>query len=730
MRNLAAWANRSVPIVPVMPATPNLFHRSLQPAELLHEDRSSQSLPPELACLLVIMALRSQYEARGLRLSWRLACLGVLAIASCGATASATERIENDDSVFPLIKGEQRHIRFHDPDSLPGVYVPPTAPPPTVREPLPDDALRPLPLDEAIRMALSNSVVVRQLAGAVAVSSGRTIYDPAITNTTIDQQRAAFDPNVVVNNTFSRVQVPTAFDLPGPGNTTIISPKTQNYNLNAGVTQRNLLGGTSGVAFGDVNSRFAPGFSALNPQNAYATELSYTQPLLRGAGVLANRVPIVLARIDTERSFFALRDSVQELVRGVIDAYWQVVFARTDVWAREIQVKQAEEAFERATGRREIGIADITETAQARAALANFRASLIASRANLLTREAALAGILGMPPTEPFALLPVTPPTDGRVPFDWNQVVDVAQMRRPDLIELKLVLEADQQNLVLARNQQQPNLDLVALYRWNGLEGTTPDFTTLSTNSGEATDWTVGVNFSVPLFLRAERASVRSAELLLTRDRAALEQGVQTVQQVLANNFRNLDQFYMQYEAFTAAREAAKENLERQFAAYQVGVDVVFLNVLQAISDWGNSVSQQAQALTQYNIELANLERETGTILETHAIFLFEDRFCRLGPLWIDPKRCKLYPEAIHPSDNAERYPAGDEASEQFFDLDDYPQRLPPTDEPLPYPAEERLPEERLPETLPSTLEANPNTLTPDAELAFPPSIAPPPTSP
>ena len=160
----------------------------------------------------------------------------------------------------------------------------------------------------------------------------------------------------------------------------------------------------------------------------------------------------------------------------------------------------------------------------------------------------------------------------------------------------------------------------------------------MSTNGGQATDWTVGVNFSVPLFLRAERAGVRSAELLVTRDRATLEQGVQTARQILANNFRNLDQFYTQYEAFTEAREAAKDNLERQFAAYQIGVDVIFLNVLQAISDWGNSVSLQAQSFTQYNIELANLERETGTILETHGVFMYEDRYCSLGPLWIDPK--------------------------------------------------------------------------------------------
>jgi outer membrane protein TolC len=629
---------------------------------------------------------------------------------AAAATVAWAERVEYDNGVFPLIKGEQRQVRFRDPAALPDVYVPPTPPPPTVREPLPADAVQPLSLDDAIRMALANSEVVRQLAGVIAVSSGRTIYDPAITNNTIDQQRGAFDPTITVDNTFTRLEPPLAVRVPdnpldptGPGQTVLSGVQTQTHGVSAGVSQRNYLGGTSAVRFGNDASRIAPGFFALNPQDRYAAELSYTQPLLRGAGVLANRVPVVLARIDTERSFFALRDSLQELVRGVIEAYWQVVFARTDVWARDIQVKQAEEAFNRATARFEQGIADITETAQTRAAYAQFRANLISSRANLLAREAALAGMLGLPPTEPFALQPITPPTSELIPFDWNRVTEVAQIRRPDLIEMKLILEADQQQLILARNQRQPNLDLVGLYRWNGLDGTTPEGTQITTQGGESTDWTFGVNFSVPLFLRSERASVRSAELLIARDRAVLEQGVQSARQILANNFRNLDLFYMQYEAFTVSREAAKDNLERQFAVYEVGIDAIFLNVLQAISDWGNSVSQQAQALTQYNIELANLERQTGTILETHAVFLYEDRFCSLGPLWIDPKVCTLYPRAISPGPNAEIYPAGDEPSEQFFDLKDYPQRLPGVDEEIPY-----APPENIPETLPPIEEIGP----------------------
>lgn len=618
---------------------------------------------------------------------------------------SPVPRGANDDGVFPLIKPEQRRIRFRDPAQLPDVNVPPTPPPPTVEKPRDPAAERLISLDEAIRLALANSEVVRVLAGSVAVSSGRTIYDPAIANTAIDQQRAQFDPALSVDNTFTQVEPPAAFfDPADPGRAVFGGVQTQNHNASINLSQKNLMGGTSALGVFNDASRFSPGVFPLNPQNRYSTGLSYTQPLLRGAGVLANRVPVVLARIDTERSFFQFRDSVQELVRGVIEAYWALVFARTDLWAREMQVRQAQAAFERADARQRLGLADVSEVAQTRLALAQFRATVINARSNVLAREAALANILGLPPTEPTALVPTTPPTTERIQFDWNEIVQIAQERRPDLIELKLVLEADQQRLLLARNQMQPNLDLVGLYRWNGLEGQMPNLDRTGTGGNEATDWTLGVNFSVPLLLRQERAAVRSAEMLIARDRAALEQGVHAARHLLGLSYRNLDQFFAQTEAYREAREAARLNLERQFTVYLVGQDVIFLNVLQAISDWGNSVSLQAQALSQYNIELANMERETGTILETHGVFMYEDRFCRLGPLWIDPQRCEFYPRDVRPGPNADRYVAGEEPAEESFDLDDYPKRpagaralgIGPSEEP-PAPPEALPPPEAVP---------------------------------
>src|SRR5262245_11484950 len=75
---------------------------------------------------------------------------------------------------------EQKHLDLRHPSQLPRAPLPTVPPPPTVSEPPEPATPQELSLDEAIRLALQNSKVVRVLAGVTAVPSGRTIYDPAI----------------------------------------------------------------------------------------------------------------------------------------------------------------------------------------------------------------------------------------------------------------------------------------------------------------------------------------------------------------------------------------------------------------------------------------------------------------------------------------------------------------------------------------------------------------------
>jgi outer membrane protein TolC len=573
-----------------------------------------------------------------------------------------------------VILPEQRRLQIRGPEQMTPTLYGAAPKPATVTQPQEETPERFLPLNEAINIALRNSEVVRVLGGITANTSGRTIYDVAITNTGIDQQRAAFDPQLRINNGWNANRFPTAVPNPiDPTQTDIVGGRTHNHAFDLGLSKQNQLGGISDLSVNANQQRFPGDLAPLDPQNRSNVDLSYTQPLLQGAGLAVNQAPIVLARIETERSYFQYKESVQRLVQGVIEAYWALVFAKTDLWAREQQVKQAAFAFERTTARVAAGDANAGELAQSKLALENFRASLLASQANVLQRQAALMNILGYPPYEPERLTPVTPMVDQLIEIDWELINDLAARQRPDIIELKLILDADRQRLIQADNQAQPRLDTGALYRWNGLEGEVPAGNRVRSDAGEFNDWSLTVNFAVPLGLRRERALLRQTQLLIRRDQANLNQGLHAMQHLLALNLRNLDQFYAQYERFKSVRQAAEQNLELQLSRYNEGVES-FIVVLQAIVDWGNSVSSEAQSLSQYNIELAALELQTGTILESHGVVFYEERFQSIGPFG----RCgndRCYPEALPPSDEVDRYPTGDQPSEENFDLQDPVQR-------------------------------------------------------
>ena len=350
-----------------------------------------------------------------------------------------------------------------------------------------------------------------------------------------------------------------------------------------------------------------------------------------------------------------------------------MVQARTELWAREIQVDQSQKAYNRLEAQFRSGLAHQGDVAQPKLAYANFRANLIAAQANVLQREAALRNMIGLPPEDGERIVPSTPPTRDQIQFRWEEINDTAQSRRPDLVELNLILMADQKRLVQSRNLAQPQLDAVALQQWNGLSGRVLSGNQLSSGLGDHNNWTMGISFSVPLSLRTSRAQVRNQELLIAKDRANIQQNLHQIEHLLATSLRTIDQNFLQYEAFRDARQAAKENLEVRVQRLFTGNEN-FLNFLQGVTDWGNAVASEAQSLATYNTELAGLERQTGTILETHGIRFIEERFASIGTRG----RCfeeECYPRDLRPQTSESRYEDSGKPAEEFFDLQDFPRR-------------------------------------------------------
>ncbi len=250
-----------------------------------------------------------------------------------------------------------------------------------------------------------------------------------------------------------------------------------------------------------------------------------------------------------------------------------------------------------------------------------------------------MRNILGLPPADNRRIVPDTAPTEARLEPDWE--TSVAQMLafQPDIVQQQLLVRLTELQLLLARNQLLPQLNLNALYQFNGLghqldgseavssgAGLTvldPIRSLKSRNAGvndpaaepnDFNQWQVGLTFSAPIGFRAPLANVRQAQYQLLRQRAFLQQIVHQTTHSLARFFLEVDANYKQFRTAQRLRAAAQLRLEAQRAFYEEG-RITIDRLLDAVSQYANAIAQEAQFKTSYNTSIAALEEAKGTLL-------------------------------------------------------------------------------------------------------------------
>jgi hypothetical protein len=190
---------------------------------------------------------------------------GALTVASV-LVALSLHAIAARPAHWPIMP-EERSIHVRNPACLCKARIPAVGAPLTV-DSTGEVAEQLLSLDNAIRIALDNTEVVRVLAGVGAVSSGSTIYDVPITSTAIDEQRGRFDPSVSVGNLFNRFETPVGIEDPGdPTRTLITGTRADDYNLDFDLSKTSITGGIFNFGVNINPTQMQPGIFALNPRD-------------------------------------------------------------------------------------------------------------------------------------------------------------------------------------------------------------------------------------------------------------------------------------------------------------------------------------------------------------------------------------------------------------------------------------------------------------------------------
>ncbi len=170
---------------------------------------------------------------------------------------------------------------------------------------------------------------------------------PEIQKTEICAAQAVFDPHAFLESKFIRTSE-TATTILTAGGDTSLTPRyrDQNWYYSGGVRKRTELGGQfeASQKFGldDNNALIYQPDWAPYPQGSARLTLSYTQPLLNGAGRAYNESVTVLAAIDAGVAADQFAAELQNHLLDVNKAYWTLYLERVILLQKRQLLQQAE----------------------------------------------------------------------------------------------------------------------------------------------------------------------------------------------------------------------------------------------------------------------------------------------------------------------------------------------------------------------------------------------------
>jgi len=391
-----------------------------------------------------------------------------------------------------------------------------------------------------------------------------------------------------------------------------------------------LFGVTSTTDYSRGNNRGQ--IQALNSTWTQVMQVEVRHPLLQGRGTQVNRMPIILARIGTDIEIMSVQSNLQDMLNNIETRYWDLYLAYRNLETAKVGRDSALVTWRIVYEKFIHGNEPVQAEAQAREQYFSFRAAVETALRNLYDTENELRLLMGIAPTDGRLIRPKDEPSLARVDFEWLAINAEAVARRPELIQQRWRIKTREMELILARNQLLPRLDVGAQYRWVGLgddlifaNRTGVDFPGAGSTAfeemtgGKYQEFSLLFQYDMPIGFRRELAAVRHAQLRLAREKALLEDMELDVTHGLTHAVRNLDANFKLSQTNANRWQASQEDVAAREALYKGG-RVALDDVLEA--QRRRAVAQGAfwASVIEYNKSIADLHTRKGSIMEYDGI--------------------------------------------------------------------------------------------------------------
>ncbi|MCA8960631.1 MAG: TolC family protein [Planctomycetes bacterium] len=507
-------------------------------------------------------------------------------------------------------------------------------------EPAPVGPALPPPIagrDSGLRIDLS-------LDEAVAIALGRNL-DVNIETLNAYQQHqnigiasAAFDPLFSSAYTMSKFRQPTVDTLSGLGSTTsiLVNPfETQSGNI--GISGLMPIGTTYRLeARDDRSDNPNSTFFGFNPRNSTSITASINQPLLKDFGYDVNLADLRIARESSAMARQELEAQVNETIRSVIDAYWNLYFTYKDLEVRRSSLREAEQLLEINQHKLAAGTAKEVDVTQAQANIADQTSGIIQAENAVLTAQDTLLDLLnykevlrekeqlprGRALYEHVRIALTTPLDFEEIHIDLENAIALALEQRPDLRRARHAIRSATHAFRRADHNTLPTLDLSASWTQLGLEKSIGDSWD-ELFSGRYYSWTVALNFEYAIGNRAAhrehfraKAALESSRLELERleNLAVLEvsRAVRDIRNAYRTVVARREQVRLQRETLAGERERLRVGISTSFQVFEIQNDLLDAESqeLRARVDYKNAITAYSRAVGVLRSEYSSVDPE------------------------------------------------------------------------------------------------------------------------
>ena len=476
----------------------------------------------------------------------------------------------------------------------------------------PGEDVRPLTIDEAVRLALDNNLGIRIAR-----------FNPQVQDLSVALARSAWVPAFSTLIEGAGTTTPNSGFLSG-ASTGQNKTTTGRMLSNVGIVQQTPWGGSYSVGWDSTRSTTTNVLSSFSPQLQSSLSLDIRQPLLRNFSIDNLRQQVILSEKDRDIADFGLQQTVATTSRAVRNAYWDLAYANASLVVQQQSLDLARESLRETNARIQIGTTAPIDAVEAQAEVATRQQNVIVAEAQIETAQDNLRALIFNPSTPDFWTTRIAPtelPAFEPTAVDVDGAVRSALQNRTDLLQARKSLEAADINIKYYRNQTLPDVSAILDYGLTGLGGTPvlrsssgigiPVAVPLGTarNFGSVLgdlfgnqypSWTLGLSISYPLGHSPQEANLAKAQLQTTQAETQLKNAELQVVTQVRNVARQLVTNERLIDSTRAARELAEQRLDAEQKKLAAGTSTNFL-VFQAQRDLAQARNDELNAILAYN---------------------------------------------------------------------------------------------------------------------------------